>query len=109
MVLKCTWDSAKLRVAKSLAGRQRVRALVSVREDIRKQGNMEEYDPITLGVLWSRLISTVDEAAASLQRTAFSTVAAESNDLACSLFDSGGSQLAPVSYTHLTLPTTPYV
>ena len=31
-------------------------------------------DPITLEVLWTRLISTVDEAAAALVRTSFSTV-----------------------------------
>lgn len=55
---------------------------------------MQEYDPVTLGVLWSRLISIVDEAAASLQRAAFSTVVRESNDLACALFDSEGNLLA---------------
>lgn len=55
---------------------------------------MTQYDPVTLGILWSRLVSIVDEAVASLQRTAFSTLVRESNDLACALFDSRGSQLA---------------
>lgn len=55
---------------------------------------MQGYDAVTLGVLWSRLISIVDEAAASLQRAAFSTVVRESNDLACVLFDSDGNLLA---------------
>ena len=31
------------------------------------------FDPITLEVLWTRLVSTVDEAAAALVRTSFST------------------------------------
>ena len=39
------------------------------------------FDPITLEVLWTRLISTVDEAAAALVRTSFSTVVRDSHCL----------------------------
>ena len=35
------------------------------------------FDPITLEILWSRLISIADEAAAALLRTAFSTIVRE--------------------------------
>ena len=38
--------------------------------------NVGAFDPITLEVLWTRLISIVDEAAAALVRTSFSTVVA---------------------------------
>ena len=37
----------------------------------------EAFDPITLEILWSRLISIADEAAAALLRTAFSTIVRE--------------------------------
>ncbi|MBI4338186.1 MAG: hydantoinase B/oxoprolinase family protein [Chloroflexi bacterium] len=56
-----------------------------------------DYDPITLQVLWSRLISVVDEAAAALVRTSFSTVLRESNDFACVLLDAQGNALAQSS------------
>ena len=34
----------------------------------------ESFDPVTLEIFWSRLISIADEAAAGLLRTAFSTI-----------------------------------
>ena len=37
---------------------------------------------VTLEMLWTRLISIVDEAAAAIVRTSFSTVVRESNDFA---------------------------
>ncbi len=55
---------------------------------------MFEYDPITLEILWSRLIAIVDEASATLVRTSFSTIVRESNDFACVLLDSHGHSLA---------------
>lgn len=55
------------------------------------------YDPITLSILWSRLISIVDEAGTTLQRTSFSTVTRESNDFAVVLMDSKGRSLAQSS------------
>ena len=45
----------------------------------------KEFDPISLEILWGRLISVVDEAAATLVRTSFSTIVKESNDYACML------------------------
>lgn len=55
------------------------------------------FDAITLEVLWSRLISIVDEAAAALRRASFSTVLRESNDFACVLLDAQGNSLAQSS------------
>lgn len=51
------------------------------------------YDPITLKILWNRLIAIVDEAAATLMRTSFSTLVRESNDFACVLLDRDGRSL----------------
>ena len=52
-----------------------------------------KFDPITLEVLWTRLISTVDEAAAALVRTSFSTVVRESHDFSCVITDATGRSL----------------
>ena len=51
-------------------------------------------DPITLEVLWNRLLSVVNEQQVTLMRTAFSTVVRESQDLACGVFDTHGSMIA---------------
>ena len=50
-------------------------------------GENASFDPITLEVLWTRLISTVDEAAAALVRTSFSTVVRDSHDFSCVITD----------------------
>ncbi len=55
------------------------------------------FDPITLSILWSRLISIVDEAGTTLQRTSFSTVTRESNDFAVVLMDAKGRSIAQSS------------
>lgn len=47
----------------------------------------EQFDPVTLEILWSRLISIADESAAALLRTAFSTLVRESNDFTTVLMD----------------------
>ena len=51
------------------------------------------FDPITLEVLWTRLVSTVDEAAAALVRTSFSTVVRDSHDFSCVITDASGRSL----------------
>ena len=52
------------------------------------------FDAITLEVLWTRLISVVDEAAKAIVRTSFSTLSNEANDFACVLTDARGFALA---------------
>ena len=42
----------------------------------------QRFDAITLEVLWTRLISVVDEAAKAIVRTSFSTLSNEANDFA---------------------------
>src|SRR5215467_14384022 len=51
-------------------------------------------DPITLEVLWNRLLSVVNEQQVTLMRTAFSTVVRESQDLACGVFETHGYMIA---------------
>ncbi|HCC44114.1 MAG TPA: 5-oxoprolinase, partial [Gammaproteobacteria bacterium] len=53
-----------------------------------------DFDPVTLEILWSRLISIADESAAALLRTAFSTLVRESNDFATVLMDADCNCLA---------------
>lgn len=52
------------------------------------------FDPVSLEILWSRLISIADESAAALLRTSFSTIVRESNDFATGLMDANGDSLA---------------
>src|SRR6266550_8505396 len=59
----------------------------------RRQGQ-SVFDPITLEVLWSRLITIADEAATALVRTAFSTIVRESNDFSLVLTDAQGDSVA---------------
>jgi N-methylhydantoinase B len=51
------------------------------------------FDPIELELLWRRLISLVDEAAAALVRTSFSTLVRESYDFSCIVTDAQGQSL----------------
>ncbi|WP_233238033.1 hydantoinase B/oxoprolinase family protein [Bordetella sp. LUAb4] len=51
-------------------------------------------DAITLELLWTRMISIVDEAAAAMVRTSFSTIVRESNDFACVLTTADGRSVA---------------
>jgi N-methylhydantoinase B len=51
-------------------------------------------DPITLEILWRRLISIVDEADAAVARTAFSSLLRDAHDYTCMFTDSRGRELA---------------
>ena len=53
----------------------------------------EGFDPVMLELLWRRLISLVDEAAAALVRTSFSTLVRESYDFSCIVTDDRGQSL----------------
>lgn len=48
------------------------------------------FDAVTLEVIWTRLVSVVDEAAAALVRSSFSTLVRESYDFSCIITDSHG-------------------
>jgi len=52
------------------------------------------FDPITLEVLWNRLISITNEQAAALMRASFTTVVREAGDLSAGVFDAAGNMIA---------------
>ena len=53
-----------------------------------------ELDPVLVEVLWSRVLAVVNEQQAALQRTAFSTIVRETQDLACGVFDTEARMMA---------------
>ncbi len=53
-----------------------------------------KLDPITLEILWNRLIAVVNEQAAALMRTSFTTIVRESGDLSAGVFDTRGNMIA---------------
>ena len=55
---------------------------------------VQKFDPITLEILWRRLISIVDEADASVSRTAFSSLLRDAHDYTCIFTDEQGRLLA---------------
>ncbi|MEM7029784.1 MAG: hydantoinase B/oxoprolinase family protein [Chloroflexota bacterium] len=55
---------------------------------------MTQFDPLTLEILWQRLITVVDEMATILVRTSFSTVVGAANDFGCEIMDANGNSLA---------------
>ena len=55
--------------------------------------NSGKFDPITLEILWRRLVSIVDEADASVARTAFSSLLRDAHDYTCMFTDSRGQEL----------------
>ncbi len=58
-----------------------------------------QLDPVTIQVLWQRLISIVDEAATGLIRTAYTPSVKEYNDFCCAVFDRDANMLAHSTVT----------
>ncbi|MBN2359119.1 MAG: hydantoinase B/oxoprolinase family protein [Deltaproteobacteria bacterium] len=56
------------------------------------------FDPITLEILWRRLISIVDEADGAVARTAFSSLLRDAHDYTCMFTDRSGRELAQGSF-----------
>ncbi len=54
----------------------------------------KKFDPITVEILWRRLISIVDEADSSVARTAFSSLLRDAHDYTCMFTDRKGRELA---------------
>lgn len=60
---------------------------------------MRQFDPVSLKILWDRLVAITDEIVASLVRTSFSINVREGYDLSCILFDARGHTLAQGTYS----------
>jgi N-methylhydantoinase B len=55
---------------------------------------MQEFDAVTLGIVWDRLVSIADEVMEALIRASFSTTVRESHDCSCVIFDAQGRLVA---------------
>src|SRR5437899_323255 len=58
-------------------------------------------DPVTIQLLWTRLISVVDEASSGLIRTAYTPSVKEYHDFCCAIFD---VQARLLSHSTITTP-----
>ena len=58
-----------------------------------------QLDLITIQILWSRLITIVDEAATGLMRTAYTPSVKEYHDFCCALFDANAQMLSHSTVT----------
>lgn len=56
-------------------------------------------DPISLEVMWQRLVSIADEIDTATIRTSFSTIVGESHDFGCVLMDADGHGLAQAQWS----------
>jgi N-methylhydantoinase B/oxoprolinase/acetone carboxylase alpha subunit len=54
----------------------------------------EEFDPVALEIMWSRLINIADEMWTTVLRTAVSTIIGAAQDFGCELHDRHGNSLA---------------
>ena len=54
----------------------------------------EKFDPVSLAVIWSRLVGIAEECWVTLWRTAFSSIIGDTQDIACELLDANGDSLA---------------
>lgn len=66
------------------------------------------FDPVTLEIMWSRLINITEECWVTILRTAFSTIIGEAQDFGCELLDARGGSIAhsprSMPVFNLTLP-----
>jgi 5-oxoprolinase (ATP-hydrolysing) len=67
-----------------------------------------EADPVSLEIMWARLVTVVEEMWHTICRTAFSLIVSEAQDFACDLLDPNGESLAhsprAMPVFNLTLP-----
>jgi len=67
-----------------------------------------EADPVSLEIMWSRLVTIVEEMWHAICRTAFSLIVSEAQDFACDILDADGESLAhsprAMPVFNLTLP-----
>jgi len=68
----------------------------------------QRFDPVSLEILWSRLINVAEECWITIHRTAFSMIIGEAQDFGCELMDARGETLAhsprSMPVFNLTLP-----
>jgi 5-oxoprolinase (ATP-hydrolysing)/N-methylhydantoinase A len=67
-----------------------------------------KFDPVSLEIMWSRLINITEECWVTIWRTAFSTIIGEAQDFGCELLDARANSIAhsprSMPVFNLTLP-----
>ena len=58
-----------------------------------------DIDPISLEVMWQRLVAIADEIDTATIRTSFSTIVGESHDFGCAILDGTGAGLAQAQWS----------
>jgi N-methylhydantoinase B len=66
---------------------------------VREAASGLQLDPVTIQLLWNRLVSVVDEASSGLIRTAYTPSVKEYHDFCCALFDIEARLLAHSTVT----------
>ena len=61
--------------------------------------NANAFDAVSLGIMWDRLVSLVDEIVSTLVRTSFSTIVNESYDLTCVVLDAEANSIAQGTFS----------
>ena len=99
---------ASLNICIRVAVNCKAPALITPDMALEKAMQVIEDDPISLEIMWSRLINVVEEMWLTVCRTAFSLVISEAQDFACELLDPEGETLAhsprAMPVFNLTLP-----
>jgi N-methylhydantoinase B/oxoprolinase/acetone carboxylase alpha subunit len=62
----------------------------------------EQFDPISLEIMWSRLIGIADDMWTTVLRTAVSTIIGAAQDFGCEILDAGG---ASVAHSNRSMPS----
>ncbi|MGE0853692.1 MAG: hydantoinase B/oxoprolinase family protein [Hyphomicrobiaceae bacterium] len=63
------------------------------------QLSSKTFDAVSLGIMWDRLVSLVDEIVSTLVRTSFSTIVNESYDLTCVVLDAEANSIAQGTFS----------
>jgi 5-oxoprolinase (ATP-hydrolysing) len=86
---------------------------MSTMEQLRADGRADgkvAFDPVSLEIMWSRLINISEECWLTIRRTAFSLIIGEVQDFGCELLDAKGNSLAhsprSMPVFNLALPLT---
>jgi len=99
-------DNLNLRIA--VAAPAAGAAMVTAGTDLAEAMARIEADPIALEIMWSRLVTVVEEMWLTVCRTAFSVIISEAQDFASELLDPEGETLAhsprAMPVFNLTLP-----
>ena len=74
-----------LRIASALP--RRAAARITPETPIAQATALIEADPVSLEIMWARLVTVVEEMWHTICRTAFSLIVSEAQDFACDLLD----------------------